>query len=67
MPDLFDAQRYPTLLKHVDNCTGRGPATLLSVNETSDGFLLGYAHFEDGNYEHSIFLGEAKDFKSCSD
>ncbi len=62
-PDLFDAARYPRLRRQSQ--TSRGLATILSVSETSDGFLTAWARFEqDGNiYEHSVFLGAVSDFR----
>ena len=62
-PDLFDAVRYPRLRRQSQ--TARGLATLSSVSETSDGFLIGWASFEqDGEtYEHSVFLGAVSDFQ----
>ena len=62
--DLFDAARYPNLRRQSQ--TSRGLATLLSVSETSDGFLTGWASFEHGDdpiYEHSVFLGAVSDFR----
>ena len=62
-PELFDAARYPRLLKASNLKTiGRRRATLLSVGETSDGFLIGQAYFEEGDYTHSVFLGKVADF-----
>ncbi len=60
--DLFDAKKYPTLRRQSQ--TSRGFATLSSVSETSDGFLIGWASFEqDGEiYEHSVFLGAVSDY-----
>ena len=55
--DLFDAARYPGLCRQAR--TSRGLCTLLEVNETSDGFLIGWARFEQNGdtFEHSVFLG----------
>jgi hypothetical protein len=39
-----------------------GRMELLSVDKTSDGFLTGYARFEDGS-SHSVFLGKAPNTK----
>lgn len=63
-PDLFDAARYPRLRRQSQ--TSRGLCTLLEVTETSDGFLTGYARFEqDGEtYEHSVFLGAVSDYRN---
>lgn len=63
-PDLFDPAKYPNLRRQSQ--TSRGLATLLSVSETSDGFLIGWARFEqDGEtHEHSVFLGAVSDFRS---
>lgn len=62
-PDLFDAARYPHLRRQSQ--TSRGLCTLLEVTETSDGFLMGWARFDDpdgSSYEHSVFLGCVVDF-----
>lgn len=50
---------YPHLRRVTD--TPRGRATLLEVNRTSDGFLIGMARFGEGDeaYIHSVFLGRA--------
>lgn len=45
--------------------TGRGWAVIREVNETSDGFLIGWADFYDepgGELleSHSVFLGQAR-------
>ncbi len=62
-PDLFDASRYPNLRRQC-RTRFRGLCTILSVSETSDGFLMGWASFEqDGKtHEHSVFLGTASDY-----
>lgn len=58
---------YPNLKRTA--MTDRGLATLIEVNKTSDGFLIGLATFEDdeGNvYDtHSVFLGSAAEFKEA--
>jgi len=56
---------YPGLKRQAH--TDRGLATLLSVSQTSDGFLLGFATFENKDGEvydtHSVFLGSAADYR----
>ncbi len=63
-PELFDAARYPRLRRQCQT-QFRGLCTLLEVNETSDGFLMGWARFEHGPdvFEHSIFLGAVSNFR----
>lgn len=58
-PELFDAKRYPRLLKH--STGSRGRATILEVSETSDGFLMAWVQFSD--HQHSVLLGRTSDFK----
>ncbi len=66
-PDLFDAEKYPRLRRQ--SKTSQGLCTLLSVSETSDGFLTGWARFEQygETHEHSVFLGAASDFRPDPD
>ena len=57
-PEPYDAfPGFPHLKRQA--MTDRGPAELLEVNRTSDGFLIGVAWFEgeDGLYLHEVFLG----------
>ncbi len=63
-PDLFDAARFPRL-KRVGHDDRRGRIELLSVDETSDGFLIGQAWIGSGEeaYGHSVFIGRAADFR----
>lgn len=46
--------------------TDRGPAELLSVSVTSDGFAIGMVRFSnDGEpYVHDVFLGLASDLRN---
>ena len=69
-PNLPEAPRdhfpgFPNLKRQA--MTDRGLCTLQSVSPTSDGFLMGFATFEDENGEvydtHSVFLGRVEDFK----
>lgn len=69
-PNLGPAPRdhfpgYPNLKRQA--MTSRGFSTLIEVNVTSDGFLTGFATFEDEDGEvydtHSVFLGRLEDFK----
>lgn len=64
--DLFDAARYPTL-RRVCYSDRYGRMELVSVSETSDGFLMGTAVIGDPDgddrYMHSIFIGCASDFR----
>lgn len=55
---------YPNL-KRVAHSDRYGRMELLSVNETSDGFLIGMAKIGKGKnaYMHSVFLGSAKDLR----
>jgi hypothetical protein len=48
---------YPSLKRRA--LTERGYATLLEVNATSDGYLIGMAKFDSGEV-HSVFLGEKR-------
>lgn len=63
-PDLFDETRFPAL-RRVCHSKRYGRMELLSVDKTSDGFLLGHAKIGEGDeaYYHSIFLGAAVDFQ----
>lgn len=63
-PDLFDATRYPTLLR-VCETSSRGRMELVEVSETSDGFLVGQALIGEGEdaFYHSVFLGAADDYR----
>lgn len=63
-PELFDPTRYPKLRRVVHD-DRRGRIELLSVNETSDGFLIGQGRIGTGEdaYGHSVFIGRAADFR----
>ncbi len=63
-PELFDAARYPNL-RRVAHDRALGRIELISVDETSDGFLIGWATIGSGEdaFERSIFLGTAGDFR----
>ena len=56
--------RYPRL-RHTILSARYGYVELLTVDETSDGFLMGWATIGEGDdaYQHSVFLGYAKDFQ----
>ncbi len=66
-PDFFDELRYPTLLRVVHG-DRYGRMELLSVAETSDGFLIGHALVGEGEGAHhkSIFLGRTEDYKGSA-
>ena len=53
---------YP-YLKRVTHSDRYGRMELLSVEETSDGFLIGYAKIGTGRhtYTHSVFLGQKRE------
>ena len=61
----FAVAGFPKLARKA--MTSRGLAELLEVNETSDGFLTGFARFFDDEGEvydtHSVFLGSADDYR----
>lgn len=56
---------YPRL-RRAGHSDEHGRIELLSVNETSDGFLTAWARLGEGvdAFEHSVFLGRADDFKA---
>ena len=62
--EYFDREKYPNLRRVAYG--DRGRTELVSVSETSDGFLTGYANFYPGHggapYSHSVFLGRVGDF-----
>lgn len=60
---FFDPVRYPGLRK-VTHSDRHGRMELLSVNITSDGFLVGWARIGEGAdaHEHSVFVGLASDY-----
>ncbi len=69
-PALFDEtvnQSFPgwPKLRRVVHSRDRGRIELLSVDETSDGFLIGQAQIGEGPdaYCHSVFIGSAADFR----
>ena len=66
-PDLFDEARFPNL-RRFGHSERYGKMELLSVDETSDGFLIGQAKIGEGEdaYCHSVFLGAASDFQKGS-
>ena len=67
-PKLFNPARYPTLRRFATN-ERYGDMELLSVEETSDGFLTGFARVligQPGEHCHSVFLGAAADFRPAN-
>lgn len=50
---------YPDLKRIAMNSRTGERMELLEVNRTSDGYLIGYARFGEGEhaYEHSVFIG----------
>ncbi len=61
---LFDFERFPRLKRYAE--TRNGNAEILSVNETSDGFLIADCRFNEGEedeYCHSAFLGQVSHFE----
>ena len=67
-PELFNPALYPTLRRFATS-ERYGDMELLEVNETPDGFLIGFARVligAEGEHYHSVFLGAADDFRPAS-